>query len=231
MFTKRTIRPRTEITHVDTAAEALTVSLSEKAKPDLAYMAQLTGKTEEELETELTGLVFRDIGIGNPGFYSPDFFDLKQFPLVTADEFLSGNVRKKLATNRAVQERLQAAGKNELADTLAVSIAALEKVQPKDLTASEISVRLGATWIPEEDIKAFVFELLQPGWRGQRYIQVRYSDISGEWRIEGKNSDSYNVSANVTYGTKRVNAYDIIEDSLNLKDVRVYDTVVDEEGR
>ena len=231
MFTKRTIRPRTEITHVDTAAEALTVSLSEKAKPDLAYMAQLTGKTEEELETELTGLVFRDIGTGNPGFYSPDFFDLKQFPLVTADEFLSGNVRKKLATNRAVQERLRAAGKDELADALSVSIAALEKVQPKDLTASEISVRLGATWIPEEDIKAFVFELLQPGWRGQRYIQVRYSDISGEWRIEGKNSDSYNVSANVTYGTKRVNAYDIIEDSLNLKDVRVYDTVVDEEGR
>ena len=231
MFTKRTIRPRTEITHVDTAAEALTVSLSEKAKPDLAYMAQLTGKTEEELETELTGLVFRDIGTGNPGFYSPDFFDLKQFPLVTADEFLSGNVRKKLATNRAVQERLRAAGKDELADTLAVSIAALEKVQPKDLTASEISVRLGSTWIPEEDIKAFVFELLQPGWRGQRYIQVRYSDISGVWRIDGKNSDSYNVSANVTYGTKRVNAYDIIEDSLNLKDVRVYDTVVDEEGR
>ena len=231
MFTKRTIRPRTEITHVDTAAEALTVSLSEKAKPDLAYMSQLTGKTEDELETELTGLVFRDIGTGNPGFYSPDFFDLKQFPLVTADECLSGNVRKKLATNRAVQERLRAAGKDELADTLAVSIAALEKVQPKDLTASEISVRLGATWIPEEDIKAFVFELLQPGWRGQRYIQVRYSDISGEWRIEGKNSDTYNVSANVTYGTKRVNAYDIIEDSLNLKDVRVYDTVVDEEGR
>ncbi len=231
MFTKRTIRPRTEITHVDTAAEALTVSLSEKAMPDLAYMAQLTGKTEDELETELTGLVFRDIGTGNPSFYSPDFFDLKQFPLVTADEFLSGNVRRKLATNRAVQEKLRAAGKDELADALAVSIAALEKVQPKDLTASEISVRLGATWIPEEDIKAFVFELLQPGWRGQRYIQVRYSDISGEWRIEGKNSDSYNVAANVTYGTKRVNAYDIIEDSLNLKDVRVYDTVVDEEGR
>ena len=231
MFTKRTIRPRTEITHVDTAAEALTVSLSEKAKPDLAYMAQLTGKTEEELETELTGLVFRDIGTGNPGFYSPDFFDPKQFPLVTADEFLSGNVRKKLATNRAVQERLRTAGKDELADALSVSVAALEKVQPKDLAASEISVRLGTTWIPEEDIKAFVFELLQPGWRGQRYIQVRYSDISGEWRIEGKNSDTYNVSANVTYGTKRVNAYDIIEDSLNLKDVRVYDTVVDEEGR
>ncbi len=231
MFTKRTIRPRTEITHVDTAAEALTVSLSEKAKPDLAYMAQLTGKTEEELETELIDLVFRDIGTGNPGFYSPDFFDLKQFPLVTADEFLSGNVRRKLATHRAVQEKLQAAGKSDLAETLNVSIAALEKVQPKDLTASEISVRLGATWIPEEDIKAFVFELLQPGWRGERFIQVRYSEISGEWRIEGKNADLYNVSANVTYGTKRVNAYDIIEDSLNLKDVRVYDTVVDEEGR
>ena len=231
MFTKRTIRPRTEITHVDTAAEALTVSLSEKAKPDLAYMAQLTGKTEEELETELTGLVFRDIGTGNPGFYSPDFFDLKTYPLVTADEFLSGNVRRKLATHRAVQEKLQGLGKSDLAEALNVSIAALEKVQPKDLTASEISVRLGATWIPEEDIKAFVFELLQPGWRGERFIQVRYSEISGEWRIEGKNADLYNVSANVTYGTKRVNAYSIIEDSLNLKDTRVYDLIEDEYGK
>ena len=231
MFTKRTIRPRTEITHVDTAAEALTVSLSEKAKVDLPYMAGLTGKSEDEIEDELTGIVFRDIGTAYAGFYNPDFFDLKTYPLVTADEFLSGNVRRKLATHRAVQEKLQAAGKSDLAETLNVSIAALEKVQPKDLTASEISVRLGATWIPEEDIKAFVFELLQPGWRGERFIQVRYSEISGEWRIEGKNADLYNVSANVTYGTKRVNAYSIIEDSLNLKDTRVYDLIEDEYGK
>ena len=231
MFTKRTIRPRTEITHVDTAAEALTVSLSEKAKVDLPYMAGLTGKSEDEIEDELTGIVFRDIGTAYAGFYNPDFFDLKTYPLVTADEFLSGNVRRKLATHRAVQEKLQAAGKSDLAEALNVSIAALEKVQPKDLTASEISVRLGATWIPEEDIKAFVFELLQPGWRGERFIQVRYSEISGEWRIEGKNADLYNVSANVTYGTKRVNAYSIIEDSLNLKDTRVYDLIEDEYGK
>ena len=231
MFTKRTIRPRTEITHVDTAAEALTVSLSEKAKVDLPYMAGLTGKSENEIEDELTGIVFRDIGTAYAGFYNPDFFDLRTYPLVTADEFLSGNVRRKLATHRAVQEKLQAAGKSDLAEALNVSIAALEKVQPKDLTASEISVRLGATWIPEEDIKAFVFELLQPGWRGERFIQVRYSEISGEWRIEGKNADLYNVSANVTYGTKRVNAYSIIEDSLNLKDTRVYDLIEDEYGK
>ncbi len=231
MFTKRTIRPRTEITHVDTAAEALTVSLSEKAKVDLPYMAGLTGKSENEIEDELTGIVFRDIGTAYAGFYNPDFFDLRTYPLVTADEFLSGNVRRKLATHRAVQEKLQAAGKSDLAEALSVSIAALEKVQPKDLTASEISVRLGATWIPEEDIKAFVFELLQPGWRGERFIQVRYSEISGEWRIEGKNADLYNVSANVTYGTKRVNAYSIIEDSLNLKDTRVYDLIEDEYGK
>ena len=231
MFTKRTIRPRTEITHVDTAAEALTVSLSEKAKVDLPYMAGLTGKSEDEIEDELTGIVFRDIGTAYAGFYNPDFFDLKTYPLVTADEFLSGNVRRKLATHRAVQEKLQAAGKTDLAEALNVSIAALEKVQSKDLTASEISVRLGATWIPEEDIKAFVFELLQPGWRGERFIQVRYSEISGEWRIEGKNADLYNVSANVTYGTKRVNAYSIIEDSLNLKDTQVYDLIEDEYGK
>ena len=231
MFTKRTIRPRTEITHVDTAAEALTVSLSEKAKVDLPYMAGLTGKSEDEIEDELTGIVFRDIGTAYAGFYNPDFFDLKTYPLVTADEFLSGNVRRKLATHRAVQEKLQGLGKSDLAEALNVSIAALEKVQPKDLTASEISVRLGATWIPEEDIKTFVFELLQPGWRGERFIQVRYSEISGEWRIEGKNADLYNVSANVTYGTKRVNAYSIIEDSLNLKDVRVYDLIDDEYGK
>jgi len=231
MFTKRTIRPRTEITHVDTAAEALTVSLSEKAKVDLPYMAGLTGKSEDEIEAELTGIVFRDIGTAYAGFYNPDFIDLKTYPLVTADEFLSGNVRKKLATHRAVQEKLQGAGKSDLAEALNVSITALEKVQPKDLTASEISVRLGATWIPEEDIKAFVFELLQPGWRAERLMQVRYSEISGEWRIEGKSSDPYNVSANVTYGTKRVNAYSIIEDSLNLKDTRVYDVIEDEYGK
>lgn len=231
MFYKRTVRQYTEITHVDTAAEALTVSLSEKAKVDLPYMAWLTGKSEDALEAELTGLVFRDIGTYYEGFYNPDTFDLKAFPLVTADAFLSGNVRNKLKTFRLVQEKMQEAGKTEAAEALSVSIAALEKVQPKDLDASEINVRLGATWIPEEDVKAFIFDTLQPGWRAQRYVQVHYFDITGEWRIEGKNLDYGNVTANVTYGTPRINAYDIIEDSLNLKDVRIYDTVTDDDGR
>jgi N12 class adenine-specific DNA methylase/adenine-specific DNA methylase len=231
MFYKRTVRQYTEITHVDTAAEALTVALSEKAKVDLPYMAGLTGKSEDALEAELTGLVFRDIGTYYEGFYNPDTFDLKAFPLVTADAFLSGNVRSKLNTFRTVQEKLRTAGKAEEAEALSVSIAALEKVQPKDLDASEINVRLGATWIPEEDVKAFIFETLQPGWRAQRYVQVHYFDITGEWRIEGKNYDYSNVTSNVTYGTPRINAYDIIEDSLNLKDVRIYDTVTDDDGR
>lgn len=231
MFYKRTVRQYTEITHVDTAAEALTVSLSEKAAVDLPYMAGLTGKSEDEIEAELSGLVFRDIGTYYAGFYNPDTFDLKAFPPVTADAFLSGNVRNKLKTFRLVQEKLQEAGKAEEAEALSVSIAALEKVQPKDLDASEINVRLGATWIPEEDIKAFIFETLQPGWRAQRYVQVHYFDITGEWRIEGKNTDYGNVTANVTYGTNRINAYEIIEDSLNLKDVRIYDTVTDDDGR
>ena len=231
MFYKRTVRQYTEITHVDTAAEALTVSLSEKAKIDLPYMAGLTGKSEDALEAELTGLVFRDIGTYYEGFYNPDTFDLKAFPLVTADAFLSGNVRSKLNTFRTVQEKLRNAGKTEEAEALSVSISALEKVQPKDLDASEINVRLGATWIPEEDVKAFIFETLQPGWRAQRYVQVHYFDITGEWRIEGKNIDYGNVTANVTYGTNRINAYEILEDSLNLKDVRIYDTVTDDDGR
>jgi len=231
MFYKRTVRQYTEITHVDTAAEALTVSLSEKAKVDLPYMAGLTGKSEDVLEAELTGLVFRDIGTYYEGFYNPDTFDLKAFPLVTADAFLSGNVRSKLNTFRTVQEKLQAAGKAEEAGALSVSITALEKVQPKDLDASEINVRLGATWIPEEDVKSFIYDTLQPGWRAQRYLNVHYFDITGEWRIEGKNLDYGNVTANVTYGTNRINAYEIIEDSLNLKDVRIYDTVTDDDGR
>ena len=181
MFYKRTVRQYTEITHVDTAAESLTVSLSEKAKVDLPYMAGLTGKSEDALEAELTGLVFRDIGTYYEGFYNPDTFDLKAFPLVTADAFLSGNVRSKLNTFCTAQEKLRDAGKAEEAEALSVSIAALEKVQPKDLDASEINVRLGATWIPEEDVKAFIFDTLQPRWRAQRYLNVHYFDITGEW--------------------------------------------------
>ena len=231
MFYKRTVRQYTEITHVDTAAEALTVSLSEKAKVDLPYMAGLTGKREDTLEAELTGLVFRDIGTYYESFYNPDTFDLKAFPLVTADAFLSGNVRSKLNMFRTVQEKLRDAGKAEDAEALSVSIVALEKVQPKDLDASEINVRLGATWIPEEDVKAFICDTLQPGWRAQRYLNVHYFDITGEWRIEGKNTDYGNVTASVTYGTNRINAYEILEDSLNLKDVRIYDTVTDDDGR
>ena len=231
MFYKRTVRQYTEITHVDTAAEALTVSLSEKAKVDLPYMAGLTGKSEDALEAELTGLVFRDIGTYYEGFYNPDTFDLKAFSLVTTDAFLSGDVRSKLNTFRTVQEKLRTAGKTVEADALSVSIAALEKVQPKDLDASEINVRLGATWIPEDDVKSFIYDTLQPGWRAQRYLNVHYFDITGEWRIEGKNTDYGNVTASVTYGTNRINAYEILEDSLNLKDVRIYDTVTDDDGR
>lgn len=231
MFFKRTVRQYTEITHVDTAAEALTVSLSEKAAVDLPYMAWLTGKSADELETELSGLVFRDMGVTYAGFVPTDTFDLKAYPLVTADAFLSGDVRHKLRTYQEVRQQLQDAGKEAEAEMLQVSIDALEKVQPKDLDASEISVRLGSTWIPEEDVKAFILETLQPGWRAQRYLKVHYFNLTGEWRIEGKNTDPYNVTATVTYGTKRINAYEIMEDTLNLKDVRIYDTVTDDDGR
>ncbi len=204
MFTKRTIRQQSVVTSVDTATEALAVSLSEKANVDMPYMAELTGKTEEQLAEELTGVIFL-----NPA--------TKQYE--TADEYLSGDVRWKLQLLREIDDPQYAA-----------NMAALEKVQPKDLSASEIDVRLGATWLPPEDIEKFVHELLSTAYYIQNRIKVHYSPITAAWNIENKNSDYNNVAAGVTYGTNRINAYKIIEETLNLKDVRIFDTVTDENG-
>lgn len=204
MFTKRTIRQQSVVTSVDTATEALAVSLSEKANVDMPYMAELTGKTEEQLAEELTGVIFL-----NP--------TTKQYE--TADEYLSGDVRWKLQLLREIDDPQYAA-----------NMAALEKVQPKDLSASEIDVRLGATWLPPEDIEQFVHELLSTAYYIRNRIKVHYSPITAAWNIENKNADYNNVAAGVTYGTNRINAYKIIEETLNLKDVRIFDTVTDENG-
>lgn len=204
MFTKRTIRQQSVVTSVDTATEALAVSLSEKANVDMPYMAELTGKTEEQLADELTGVIFL-----NP--------TTKQYE--TADEYLSGDVRWKLQLLREIDDPQYAA-----------NMAALEKVQPKDLSASEIDVCLGATWLPPEDIEQFVHELLSTAYYIRNRIKVHYSPITAAWNIENKNADYNNVAAGVTYGTNRINAYKIIEETLNLKDVRIFDTVTDENG-
>ena len=206
MFTKRTIKPHREVTSVDTASEALALSIGEKARVDLPYMEQLTGKPQAELVRELTGVIFRIPNI-EPARY------------VTADEYLSGNVRTKLLV-------AEAAAKADPAFT--VNVEALEKVQPKDLSAAEIAVRLGATWIPQEDIQRFVTELLTPSHYAR--IKVRYTAINGDWFIENKTSDFGNVKADSTYGTKRASAYRLIEDALNLRDTRIFDYVTDENG-
>ena len=204
MFTKRTIRQQSVATTVDTASEALAVSLSEKAKVDMPYMAALTGKTEEQLAEELTGIIFR-----NPS--------TKQFE--PADEYLSGDVRWKLQLLREIGDPQYAS-----------NVAALEKVQPKDLTAGEIDVRLGATWLPPEDIEQFIYELLSTAGYYRSRIRVHYSKVTAAWNIEGKSADYNNVAAGVTFGTNRINAYKIIEETLNLKDVRIFDTKLDEAG-
>ena len=212
MFTKRTIKPHETVTKVDTASEALSLSLSEKACVDMEYLCSLTGKSAGEVEEELKGVIFR----------LPESEGMEQPRFVSEDEYLSGNVRKKL------REAKQAA---EISETYRSNVEALEKVQPKDLTASEISVRLGATWIPESDIADFMFELLQTPNYSQWKIKVHFSRHTGEWNIEGKSMDRGNPRANNTYGTNRVNAYKIIEDTLNLRDTRVFDYVEDEEGK
>ena len=212
MFTKRTIKPHETVTKVDTASEALSLSLSEKACVDMEYLCSLTGKSAGEVEEELKGVIFR----------LPESEGMEQPRFVSEDEYLSGNVRKKL------REAKQAA---EISETYRSNVEALEKVQPKDLTASEISVRLGATWIPESDIADFMFELLQTPNYSQWKIKVHFSRHTGEWNIEGKSIDRGNPRANNTYGTNRVNAYKIIEDTLNLRDTRVFDYVEDEEGK
>ena len=208
MFTKRTIKPHREITSVETASEALALSIGEKARVDLPYMEQLTGKPKEEIIKDLQGVIFR-IPATEPVQY------------VTADEYLSGNVRAKLITAEA------AAKENP---EFAVNAQALKQVIPQDLSAAEISVRLGTTWIPQEDIQRFVMELLTPSSYAQSRIRVRYTPINGDWFIENKSSDYGNVKADSTYGTKRASAYRIIEDTLNLRDTRIFDYVYDENG-
>ena len=208
MFTKRTIKPHREITSVETASEALALSIGEKARVDLPYMEQLTGKPKEEIIKDLQGVIFR-IPATKPAQY------------VTADEYLSGNVRAKLITAEA------AAKENP---EFAVNAQALKQVIPQDLSAAEISVRLGTTWIPQEDIQRFVMELLTPSSYAQSRIRVRYTPINGDWFIENKSSDYGNLKADSTYGIKRASAYRIIEDTLNLRDTRIFDYVYDENG-
>ena len=208
MFTKRTIKPHREITSVETVSEALALSIGEKARVDLPYMERLTGKTQAELVQDLQGIIFK-VPNCEPVSY------------VAADEYLSGNVRNKLTV-------AELAAKND--PELAVNVEALKKVIPKDLSAAEISVRLGATWIPQEDIQRFVMELLTPSSYAAGRLKVRYTPINGDWFIENKSSDMGNVKADSTYGTKRASAYRIIEDTLNLRDTRIFDYVYDEHG-
>lgn len=212
LFTKRTIRSHRPAERVDTAVEALALSIGEKARVDMAYMGQLTGKDEDTLFTDLQGVVF----------LNPDYAEKGGEKYLPADEYLSGNVRRKLAEVRT---------KAETEPQYLPNVEALEKVQPVDLTASEISVRLGATWLNPEYIRQFIFETLDTSRRARWDIKVHYSRITGEWRIEGKSKDSYNVKAYSTYGTSRASAYDIIESSLNLKDVRIFDYQYDTDGR
>ncbi len=208
MFTKRTIRQRQSVTSVDTAAEALALSIGEKARVDMAYMSQLTGKSEDDIIDELNGVIFLD----------PVYGDWQ-----TADEYLSGNVRQKLreAENAAVDS-----------PGYLPNVEALRAAQPKDLDASEIEVRLGATWIDKKYIQQFMFELLEPPLYARRSLEVNYSEFTAEWNISGKNSIPYNdINARMTYGTDCANAYRILEDTLNLRDVRIYDTVRDADGK
>ena len=213
MFTKRTIKPHKEITSVDTSSEALAVSIGEKANVDIEYMKSLTGKSEDEIYSELQGVIFL-----NP-IFSPNRNEPKYLP---ADEYLSGNVREKLRTAKENAEIYP--------ELYTVNVKYLEKVQPKDLTASEISVRLGATWIPSKYIQEFVFELLEPSQYTRPFIKVHYFEYTGEWNIEGKSYDKGNVKAKNTYGSVRANAYNIIESTLNQKTVKVFD-YFEEDGK
>ncbi|WP_368294559.1 DEAD/DEAH box helicase family protein [Dehalobacter sp. TBBPA1] len=225
MFTKRTIKQRTVVTHVDTAAEALAISIAEKARVDMDFMQSLTGFPEERLAEDLQDVIFRDFIKVIPENVPRAFFQVDSFPYVTADEYLSGNVREKLKQVRGLAKILPP----EEGEKLASNIKALEAVQPKDLDASEIDVRLGATWLPPEVVKDFIFELLETPHMYRRYIDVFYSAYTANWNVKGKNDDrSDNIKANVTYGTKRINAYKIIEETLNLRDVRIFDTVYED---
>ena len=215
MFTKRTIKPHTPVTSVDTASEALAVSMGEKAQVDMEYMCSLTGKTEEELYQELKGVIFLNPVYGYGGSDEQKY--------LMADEYLSGNVREKLAWAKKSAEVYP--------EDYKINVEALEKVQPKDLTASEIFVQLGTTWLPEEIAQQFMYEFLDTPVYARWNIKVHYSKLTGEWNVEGKSYDRGNLKAYNTYGTKRVNAYKIIEETLNMKDVRVFDYIEDAEGK
>ena len=228
MFSKRTIRPHVAVTSVDTASEALAVSISEKARVDMDYMAELSGKSPEELEQELAGVIYRDIRCAeNPEDILPSLADLSRYPLVTADEYLSGKVRQKLRMAKAFLEvapdhQKEAARRN---------VEALEAVKPQDLGAGEIGVRIGANWVPVEVYQQFMVELLTPNYYVRDRIRILRSEATGQWSIREKNADRSNVKANTTYGTKRMSAYHILEQTLNQKDVRVFDYIEDENGK
>ena len=215
MFYKRTIKPHTPVTSVDTSSEALAVSLGEKACIDMEYMCELSGKTEEEIFADLKGVIFLNpmYGYGNS----------TEAKYLMSDEYLSGNVREKLAWAKKSAQLSP--------EEYSINVEALQKVQPKDLTASEISVRLGATWLPPEIVEQFVFEFLGTPRYAQWSIKIHFSEYTGEWNIEGKSYDRGNVKAYSTYGTSRINAYKIIEETLNLKDVRIFDYIEDDEGK
>lgn len=215
MFSKRTIKPHTPVTSVDTASEALAVSLGEKATIDMDYMMELSGKSENEIFEDLKGVIFRNPLYEYGNSYEPKY--------LMADEYLSGNVREKLKIAKNSAELYP--------EDYKVNVEALQKVQPKDLTASEISVRLGATWLPPDDVQEFIFHLLETPRYAQWNIKVHFSPFTSEWNIEGKSYDKGNVRAYNTYGTSRINAYKIIEETLNLKDVRIFDYIEDDEGK
>ena len=214
MFTKRTIKPHVKVTAVSTASEALAVSIGEKARVDMPFMCELTGKSEQEIFEELKGVIFL-----NPEYTSEYGHEEKY---LTSDEYLSGNVRQKLELAKRTAKLYS--------EDYNINVEMLEKVQPQDLSASEISVRLGATWLPTDDVQNFIFELLQTPRYAQWNIKVHYSEYTAEWNIENKNYDKSNVMANSTYGTERVNAYKIIEETLNLKDICIFDYVEDVNG-
>jgi len=219
MFTKRTIKPSEVVTAVDTASEALAVSIAEKAKVDMPYMSQLTGKTEEELASDLRGVIYMDFNRKPDGSYT----------WRTADDFLSGNVREKLAYYQKALEYTEGTEKHHF---ILDNVEALKTAQPKDLDASEIEVRLGATWIDKSYIQQFMYETFEPPYYLRRSIEVNYSQFTAEWNITGKSQPSYaDVNAYMTYGTSRANAYKILEDTLNLRDVRIYDTKTDADGK
>ena len=227
MFTKRTIRPHVAVTSVDTASEALAVSIAEKARVDMEYMAQLSGKSPEELEAELSGVIFRNIeGPENPDRLRGASLSLQAFSPVTADEYLSGNVRRKLRMAKAF---LEAAPEGQK-EAVRKQVEALEAVQPQDLGAGEIGVRIGANWVPVDVYQQFMWELLTPYGQARSRIKILRSEATGQWTITEKNFDRANVKANTTYGTKRMSAYHILEQTLNQKDVRVFDYIEDEHG-